>query len=70
MNTRMTLEKLDDKYKVFLDNRKEILNKTNKPDDVKGEIRGYLKGLEVADIISQSEFRILLTYYTLKNPTS
>ena len=70
MNTKATLENLDSKYKVFLDNRKEVLQKTNKPDDVKGEIRGYLRGLQDSNVISQSDFRILLTYYTLKNPTT
>jgi hypothetical protein len=63
--TKETLEKLDSRYKTFLDNRKEILKKTNKPDDVKGEIRGYLKALVDCGVISQTEFRVLYTYYTL-----
>ena len=63
--TKEIIERLDNRYKAFLDNRKKVLSVTNKPDDVKGEIRGYLKGLETCGIISQIEFRALYTYYTL-----
>ena len=62
--TSEILERLDNKHKAYLENRKSVLKKTNKPDDVKGEIRGYLKGLETCGIISQIEFKALYTYYT------
>ena len=64
--TKETLEKLDCKYKTFLENRREVLRITSKTDDVKGEIRGYLKGLKDCSIITDTEFRVLLTYYTLR----
>lgn len=61
--TSEILERIDTKHKAYLENRKSVLSKTNKPDDVLGEIRGYLKGLVTCGVISPLEFRILYNYY-------
>lgn len=63
--TRQTLAKLDTKHKIFLDNRKDILKRTSKKDDVVGEIRGYLAALRTCEVISDVEFRVLYAFYTL-----
>ncbi len=64
--TRETVENLDVKYRIFLENRKAVLARTQKKDDVIGEIRGYLKGLRDCSVISEVQFRVLLTYYTMR----
>ena len=63
--TRQTLAKLDSKHKIFLDDRKAVLKRTNKKSDVIGEIRGYLAALRRCKVISDVEFRVLCTFYTL-----
>lgn len=63
--TKQTLAKLDSKHKLFLDDRKAVLKRTNKKDDVIGEIRGYLAALRRCKVISDAEFRVLYTFYTL-----
>lgn len=51
--------------KTFLENRKNVYHNTNKKDDVRGEIRGYLAALRTIGAISDVEMRVLLTYYTM-----
>lgn len=66
--TKQTLEKLAAEIpqaKTFLDNRKAVYQKTDKKDDVRGEIRGYLAGLRTMGAISDTEFRVLFSYYTI-----
>ena len=66
--TKKTLEKLElnlPEIKVFLDDRKAVFQRTSKKDDVRGEIRGCLATLRRFRMISDAEFRVLLTYYTL-----
>ena len=65
MNTKTALDKLDTKYKTFLENRKKVLGNTERKGDVRGEIRGFLAALRIAEVISELEFRLLYTYYTL-----
>ena len=66
--TKKTLERLANdlpEIKEFLDDRKEVFQKAAKKDDVRGEIRGSLATLRRLHFISDVEFRVLLTYYTL-----
>lgn len=68
MRTAEALEKLElelPEIKVFLDDRKEVFQKTSKKDDVRGEIRGSLATLRRLGHITDAGFRALLTYYTL-----
>lgn len=65
MNTKTASDKLAPKYKTFLENRKKVLGNTERKEDVRGEIRGFLAALRVAEVISELEFRLLYTYYTL-----
>lgn len=66
--TEKTLKKLSEELpqaKTFLDNRKKVLHNTNKKDDVRGEIRGYLAAFRTMGAITDVEMRLLLTYYTM-----
>jgi len=68
MRTAEALEKLEldvPEIKTFLDDRKEVLHKTSKKDDVIGEIRGSLATLRRLGHVTDAGFRALLTYYTL-----
>lgn len=64
--TKETVENLNETYKTFLENRRAVLRRTKQPDNVIGEIRGYLKALKDCGVISDTEFRVLFTYYTLR----
>lgn len=66
--TEKTLKKLAAEIpqaKSYLDNRRAVFEKTDKKDDVRGEIRGFLAALRTLGKVSDAEMRALLTYYTL-----
>lgn len=68
MRTAEALEKLEldiPEIKVFLDDRREVFQRTSKKDDVRGEIRGSLATLRRLRMIDDAQFKALLTYYTL-----
>lgn len=66
--TEKTLNKLAAEIpqaKSYLDNRRAVFKNTDKKDDVRGEIRGFLAALRTLGKVSDAEMRALLTYYTL-----
>lgn len=65
MNTAETVRALDAKHTYFLQNRRAVMTVSNNKEPVKGEIRGYLRGLANSGVITELQFRQLLTYYTL-----
>lgn len=64
LGTRASLNTLAPKYHTFLENRKKVLRNTTRKDEVVGEIRGYLSALRTVGIISDLDFRLILSYYT------
>ena len=65
MTVAETVNSLDYKHRTYLHNRRQVYLKTTKKDDVKGEIRGYLRGLVNCGVIFEPDFRKLLTFYTI-----
>ena len=67
--TRKLLERIEKENTAIFKTIKELKNKHNcdifDHDVIHGEVRGYLIALKDLHIITESEFRALLTYITL-----